>query len=187
MTSAVRILLQRGFLLIVLLAASVVWTSCDLASTGSTVILSADSPSRIEPTVQHRFEYKEEDVVEGDVAVESKIKSDDLDAILSRSGFSRSGVVDARIDSVKIINPESAPSLRDADVFLGTDAGGPRIARVAPLPDGASSVVDGTSDERVREAVRDGIQKLYGRFGPESPSDGAVRAKVYYRLEVEGV
>ncbi len=183
MTVAERTL-RRGSLLIVLLAASVAWTSCDLASAGNTVILKADSP--IAPTVQHRFEYKGEDVVDGEVAVESKIQSDDLDAILSRNGFSRSDVVDARIDSVKIINPESAPSLRDADVFLGTDAEGPRVAQVTSFPDGVSFVVDTSTP--VLEAVRnDEVRTLYGRFGLESAADGAVRATVYYRLEVEGV
>ncbi len=176
MTVAERTL-RRGSLLIVLLAASVAWTSCDLASAGNTAILNANSP--IAPTVQHRFEYKGEDVVDGEVAVESKIQSDDLDAILSRNGFSRSDVVDARIDSVKIINPESAPSLRDAE--------GPRVAQVTSFPDGASFVVDDTSTP-VLEAVRnDEARTLYGRFGLESAGDGAVQATVYYRLEVEGV
>ena len=184
MTAAERTL-RRGPLLIVLLAASVAWTSCDLASAGNTAILNANSP--IAPTVQHRFEYKEEDVVEGDVAVESMVQSDDLDAILSDNGFSRSDVVDARIDSVKIINPESAPSLRDADVFLGANAEGPRVAQVTSFPDGALFVVDDTSTP-VLEAVRnDEVRTLYGRFGLESAGDGAVQAKVYYRLKVEGV
>ncbi len=107
MTVAERTL-RRGSLLIVLLAASVAWTSCDLASASNTAILNANSP--IAPTVQHRFEYKGEDVVDGEVAVESKIQSDDLDAILSRNGFSRSDVVDARIDSVKIIGSGSTSS-----------------------------------------------------------------------------
>ena len=176
--------LRRGSLLIVLLAASAVWTSCDLASAGNTAILNANSP--IDPTVQHRFEYKEEDVVEGDVTAESEVQSDDLDAILSRNGFSRSDVVDARIDSVRI-ERVSAPSLRDVDVFLGTDAEGPRIAQVTSFPDGASFVVDDTSTP-VLEAVRnDEVRTLYGRFGLESAGDGAVQANVYYRLEVEGV
>ncbi|WP_263807952.1 MULTISPECIES: hypothetical protein [Salinibacter] len=184
MTAAERTL-RRGPLLIVLLAASAVWTSCDLASAGNTALLNANSP--IAPTVQHRFEYKDEDVVERDVAVESMIQSDDLDAILSDNGFSRSDVVDARIDSVKIINPESAPSLRDADVFLGANAEGPRVAQVTSFPDGASFVVDDTSTP-VFEAVRnDEVRTLYGRFGLESAGDGAVQAKVYYRLKVEGV
>ncbi|WP_263785661.1 hypothetical protein [Salinibacter grassmerensis] len=175
---------SRGPLLIVLLA-GVVWTSCDLASAGNTVILSANSPPSIEPTVQHRFEYEKEAVVDGRVAVESEIQLDSLDNILSRNGFGRSDVVDARIDSVEV-NRESAPSLTDADVFLGTSADGPRVAQVASFPDGASSVVDDTSTP-VREAVQNRIRTLHGRFGLERPDDGVVRAKVYYRLKVEGV
>ncbi len=159
------------------------WTSCDLASGGNTVILNANSP--IEPIVQHRFEYKGEDVVDGTVTVESEVQSDDLDAILSRNGFSRRDVINARVDSVEIINP--APSLREADVFLGTDAEGPLIAQIVSFPDDVPSVVDDTSTP-VLEAVRnDEVRTLYGRFGLESAGDGAVQAKVYYRLKVEGV
>ena len=175
--------LRRGSLLIVLLAGGVMWTSCDLASAGNTAILNGDSA--IPPTVRHRFEYKGEDVVEGNVAVESEIQSDDLDAILSRNGFSRSDVVDARIDSVRL-ERVSAPSLRDVDVFLGTSAEGPRVAQVQFSSDGASSAVDDTP-RSVTAAVRSGARRLYGRFGLERPRDGVVRARVYYRLEVEGV
>ncbi len=159
------------------------WTSCDLASGGSTAILNANST--FPPTVRHRFEYAGEDVVEGDVAVQSEVQSDDLDAILSRNGFRRRDVINARVDSVEIINLDS--SLREADVFLGTDAEGPLIAQIVSFPDDASSVVDDTSTP-VLEAVRnDEVRTLYGRFGLESAGDGAVQAKVYYRLEVEGV
>ncbi|WP_263792401.1 hypothetical protein [Salinibacter sp.] len=186
MTAAERTL-RRGPLLIVLLAASVAWTSCDLASAGNTAILNSDSS--IPPTVRHRFEYAEGEISEaGQVEVVSTVtSSSDLDDVLSENlGASRSDVVDARIDSVRI-ERVSAPSLRDADVFLGADAECPRVAQVTSFPDGASFVVDDTSTP-VLEAVRnDEVRTLYGRFGLESAGDGAVQAKVYYRLKVEGV
>jgi hypothetical protein len=160
-----------------------VWTSCDLASAGNTAILNANSS--FPPTVEHRFEYTEGDVVEGDVAVESEVESSDLDAILSRNGFGRSDVVDARIDSVRI-RQVSGPSLRDAELFLGASTSGPRVAQVEFPADGTLSVVDDTP-RSVTQAVRDGTGMLYGRFGLETPGAGVVRARVYYRLEVEGV
>ncbi|MCS3938134.1 hypothetical protein GGP84_000734 [Salinibacter ruber] len=186
MTVAERTL-RRGSLLIVLLAASVAWTSCDLASASNTAILNAGFD--IPPTVRHRFEYAEGEISEaGQVEMLSTIASArDLDDVLSENlGASRSDVVDARIDSVQI-KRINGPSLKSATLFLGTSDGGARVASVEFSSDGASSAVDGTSDERVREAVRNGIQKLYGRFELESAGDGAVRATVYYRLEVEGV
>ncbi|MEF8816985.1 MAG: hypothetical protein V5A58_09350 [Salinibacter sp.] len=182
MTSAVRILLQRGSLLIVLLAGGMVWTSCDLASAGSTAILNADSAEP--PTVRHRFEYAADDATgAGQVAVQSTVQSSDLDAILSRNGFSRRDVVDARVDSVRV-ERVSAPSLRDVELFLGRD--GPRVAGVQFSPEGRSTIVDNTR-RTVTRAVQNGAEVLDGRFGLESSEDGVVRARVYYRLEVEGV
>ncbi|WP_232798199.1 hypothetical protein [Salinibacter altiplanensis] len=158
-----------------------VWTSCDLASGDSTAILNANST--FPPTVRHRFEYAEEDVVEGDVAVESEVQSDDLDAILSRNGFSRRDVINARVDSVRI-ERVSAPSLRNVELFLGRD--GPRVASVQFPSEGRSTIVDDTRRTVVR-AVQDGAEGLDGRFELETPGAGVVRARVYYRLEVEGV
>ncbi|MCS3677200.1 hypothetical protein GGP72_001117 [Salinibacter ruber] len=186
MTVAERTL-RRGSLLIVLLAASVAWTSCDLASASNTAILNAGFD--IPPTVRHRFEYAEGEISEaGQVEMLSTIASArDLDDVLSENlGASRSDVVDARIDSVQI-KRINGPSLKSATLFLGTSDGGARVASVEFSSDGASFVVDDTSTP-VLEAVRnDEARTLYGRFELESAGDGAVRATVYYRLEVEGV
>ncbi len=186
MTIALRSLL-RGSLLLVLLAGSVVWTSCDIASAGSTAILNADSA--IPPIVRHRFEFSEGDATgEGQVAVESTIQSSDLDAVLSENlGANRSDVVSARIDSVRVrVERVSTPSVREADIFLGTSTEAPLVASVEFQPDGPSSIVD---DRRttVTGAVRNGVGTLFGRFRMENVRSGVVRAIVYYRLEVEGV
>lgn len=184
MTIALRSLL-RGSLLLVLLAGSVVWTSCDIASAGSTAILNADSA--IPPIVRHRFEFSEDDATgEGQVAVESTIQSSDLDTVLSENlGANRSDVVSAQIDSVRV-ERVSTPSVREADIFLGTSVEAPRVASVEFQPDGPSSIVD---DRRttVTGAVRNGVGTLFGRFRMENVRSGVVRAIVYYRLEVEGV
>lgn len=185
MTIAVRSLL-RGSLLLVLLAGSVVWTSCDIASAGSTAILNADSP--IPPTVRYRFAFTESDATgeEGEVVVESEPQSNDLDAVLSENlGANRSDVVSARIDSV-LVERVSPDALTEAELFLGTSAEAPLIASVEFQPDGPSSVVD---DRRttVTGAVRNGVETIVGRFHMENVRSGLVRAKVYYRLEVENV
>ena len=170
-----------GTLLIVLLAGGGVWTSCDLASAGNTVILNANLED--DPTVDHRFQYTREDVVEGKVMVESEIELDDLDDILSQNGFSRSDVVDARIDSVRV-ERVSTPSLRDVELFLEKD--GPLVASVQFSTEGRSTIVDNRR-KTVTQAVQDGAEVLDGRFELETPEAGVVRARVYYRLEVEGV
>lgn len=188
MPAVVRVLL-RSPLLIVLVVGSVVWTGCDLASAGGTAILNADSS--VPPTVRHRFEYTAGDATgAGPVAVPSTVQSEGLDAILSQNGFSRRDVVSAQVDSVRV-DRLSAPALRETELFLGADADGPLVGRVAFQSNGASSIVDDTR-RTVTSAVRNGAETLFGRFRVEDPSNipdggGRVRAVVYYRLEVEGV
>lgn len=167
-----------------------VLSGCDLASAGSTVILNAGSP--IPPTVRHRFEYTEDDVTDnGQVEVVSTIDSDDLDAILSENvGATRSDVVSAHVDSVRI-EPVSTASLSVAQMYLGTDANGPRIANVEFQADPPAPVVE-TTPTTVTGAVRSGATKIFAQFTVEDPNSipaggSVVRAVVYYRLEVEGV
>ena len=172
-----------------LLAAGLVLTSCDLASAGNTAILSANSTSP--PTVRHRFEYTEDDVTEGQAEVVSSIQSDDLDAILADNGFSRSDVVSAQVDSVRV-ERLSTGTLSGADLYLGTDASGPVIAGVEfDDPEAETPARDNTS-RTVTGAVKSGQKRVFAQLDVEDPSDipssgGRVRAVVYYRLEVEGV
>ena len=172
-----------------LLAAGLVLTSCDLASAGNTAILSANSTSP--PTVRHRFEYTEDDVTEGQAEVVSSIQSDDLDAILADNGFSRSDVVSAQVDSVRV-ERLSTGTLSGADLYLGTDASGPVIARVEfDDPEAETPARDNTL-RTVTGAVKSGQKRVFAQFDVEDPSDipssgGRVRAVVYYRLELEGV
>ena len=183
-TSLIRASVALG-----LLAAGLVLTSCDLASAGNTAILSANSTSP--PTVRHRFEYTENDVTEGQAEVVSSIQSDDLDAILADNGFSRSDVVSAQVDSVRV-ERLSTGTLSGADLYLGTDASGPVIARVEfDDPEAETPARDNTS-RTVTGAVKSGQKRVFAQFDVEDPSDipssgGRVRAVVYYRLEVEGV
>jgi hypothetical protein len=184
-TSLIRASVALG-----LLAAGLVLTSCDLASAGNTAILSANSTSP--PTVRHRFEYTEDDVTEeGQAEVVSSIQSDDLDAILADNGFSRSDVVSAQVDSVRV-ERLSTGTLSGADLYLGTDASGPVIARVEfDDPEAETPARDNTS-RTVTGAVKSGQKRVFAQFDVEDPSDippsgGMVQAEVYYRLEVEGV
>ena len=183
-TSLIRASVALG-----LLAAGLVLTSCDLASAGNTAILSANSTSP--PTVRHRFEYTEDDVTEGQAEVVSSIQSDDLDAILADNGFSRSDVVSAQVDSVRV-ERLSTGTLSGADLYLGTDASGPVIARVEfDDPEAETPARDNTS-RTVTGAVKSEQKRVFAQFDVEDPSDipssgGRVRAVVYYRLELEGV
>ncbi|GEM_PF-5795463 len=178
----------RASLLLILLVVGLVLPSCDFASAGNTAILNANST--VPPTVRHRFEYEESDAAEGGaVEVISTIESDDLDAILSRNGFSRSDVVSARVDSVRV-EPISAASLTAADLYLGIDDTGPRIAEI-DFPSGAPPAVD-RRRRSVIGAVKAGASRVFARFQVDDPSSipsggGRVRAIVHYRLEVGGV
>jgi hypothetical protein len=174
------IMLPLGLLLVL--------SGCDLSSANSTALLSANSA--VPPTVQHRFEYTRAEVAEdGTLRVASTVEGRTLDAILADNGFSRSDVVSARVDSVAVV-PITAPPA-EGRLFLGSDAGGPRIAR-ATFPDGSTEPVVDRSTTPVTAAVRDGASLVFGRFRVDVPADvpeggGVVRAVVYYRLEVEGV
>jgi hypothetical protein len=173
-----------------LLAGALVLTSCDLASAGSTAVLNANS--EIPPIVRHRFEYTGDDVTEGGRAeVISRIQSADLDAILTDNGFSRSDVVSARIDSV-LVERLSTNTLAGADLYLGTDASGPLIARVEFDDPGADTPARDNTTRTVTGAVKNGQKRVFAQFDVEDPSSippsgGMVRATVYYRLEVEGI
>ena len=172
----------------VLLGPLLMLSGCDLSSANSTVLLSANSA--VPPTVQHRFEYTRAEVAEdGTLGVASTVEGRTLDAILADNGFSRSDVVSARVDSVAVV-PITAPP-REGLLFLGSDAGGPRIAR-ATFPDGATEPVTDRSTTPVTGVVRDGASSVFGEFEVDAPQDvpdggGVVRAVVYYRLEVDGV
>lgn len=171
------------FVLLILLTGGLALTSCDLASAGNTAILNANSS--IPPTVRHRFEYTQDQL-----SVGSMIESEDLGEILTQNGFSRGDIVSARVDSVRV-EPVSTESLSAAEMYLGTDASGPRIASVEFQPDQPSPAVD-ASGASVTGAVKAGASETFGQFSVEDPSNiptggGVVRAVVYYRVEVEGV
>jgi hypothetical protein len=180
----------RASVVLGLLAGAVVLTSCDLASAGNTAILNAGSTAP--PIVRHRFEYSADDAPNGGpVEALSTIQSDDLDAILTENGFSRSDVVSARVDSVRI-DRLSTNSLSGADLHLGTDAGGPLIASVEFDDPGAQTSGRDNTTRTVTGAVKDGQEQVFARFDVQDlstipPSGGMVRAVVYYRLEVEGI
>ena len=182
--------LIRASVVLGLLATGLMLTSCDLSSAGSTAILNANSTSP--PVVQHRFEYTQDDVTEaGQAEVVSSIQSDDLDAILTANGFSRSDVVSAQVDSVRV-ERRSTSTLSGADLYLGTNANGSLIASVEfDDPEAETPARDKTS-RTVTGAVKNGQKRVFAQFDVEDPSSippsgGMVQAVVYYRLEVEGV
>lgn len=177
----------RASLFVVLLTGGLVLTSCDLSSTGGTIILNANSS--VPPTVQYRFRYTQGDATEGgQVGVIAMIESDDLDGILTANGVNRDQVVSARVDSV-LVDPVSTTSLSAGNVHLGTDADGPQIASVT-FPSGGEAPVLDASRTSVTSAVKAGTSKTFGRFSVDDPSSipaggSAVRATVYFRIEAE--
>ena len=180
----------RASVVLGLLAGAFVLTSCDLASAGNTAILNADST--IPPVVRHRFEYTADDATDGGpVEVLSNLQSDNLDAILTDNGFSRSDVVSARVDSVRI-ERLSTNSLAGADLYLGTDASGSLIASVQFNDPTAETPARDNTARTVTGAVKSGQERVFAQFDVQDlnsipPGGGMVRAVVYYRVEVEGV
>lgn len=189
MTVFVRAL-PRASLAFVVLAGSLVLVSCDLAAAGNTAILNANSA--IPPTVEYTFEYTPSDVTGGNQVEVVSEGADDLGDVLTDNGFSRSDVVSARVDSVRI-ERLSAPTfgyITGAEVYLGTSASGPRIATGTFQTSQASallSVATGT----VTSTVKGGPTQAFVRLDVEDPDDvpgvDRVKATVFFQIEVQGV
>ena len=162
--------------LLVVLAGGLVFTSCDFASASNTAILNANST--IPPTVQHRFEYTQDQP-----SAVSMIESENLGEILTQNGFSRSDIVSARVDSVEVESVSG--SLSAAEIYLGTDTSGPLIADVQFRASQSVSVERRRTS--VTGVVKAGTSETFGQFSVDDPNSGVVRAVVYYRVEVEGV
>ena len=91
--------------------------------------------------------------------------------------------VSARVDSVEIESVSG--SLSAAEIYLGTDTGGPLIADVQFQTNQSVSV--DRSRTSVTGAVKVGASETFGQFSVDDSGSGVVRAVVYYRVEVEGV
>lgn len=180
----------RASLALVLLVMGLVLTSCDIATTGSTAILNAESA--IPPRVDYTFEYTPSDVA-GDSRVEVVSEErDELKGILSKNGFSRTDVVSAEIDSVSI-ERLSAPTfeyITGADIYLGTDASGPHIATGTVRPSQESALLD-VPTKTVTDLVKQGRTNAFARIAVSDrsriPDVDRVGVTVFFRIEVKGV
>lgn len=181
---------RRAFLAIVVLAGSLVLVRCDLAATGSTAVLNAESA--IPPTVEYTFEYASSDVTgEGEVAVVSE-EQDDLGDILSQNGFSRADVVSAEIDSVSIerLSAQTFGYVTGADLYLGMNAEGPHVGTGTFQTSQESARLD-IPTKTVTGLVKEGSTNTFARLdvGDRSnvPSLDRVGVTVFFRIEVGGV
>lgn len=174
---------------LVLLAGSLVLTSCDLAAAGNTAILNA--ASSIPPTVEYTFEYTPDDVTGGRIEVVSE-GMDDLGSILTRNGFSRSDVVSARVDSVSIerLSAQTFEYLTGADIYLGTSTSGPQIGAGQFSTDQESATLN-VPTSTVTSIVKQGRTNAFASLDPNNPNNvpdvDRVEATVYFQIEVEGV
>lgn len=178
----------RPAVLVFLFVGGLVLASCDLASGSNTAVLNADST--VPPVVEYTLDYSAADVTDGQIEVVSETR-DDLGAVLSENGFSRSDVVSARIDSVSI-ERLSAPTfgyLTGAEVHLGTNSSGPHIGSGEFSTDQESALL-GVPTRTVTSLVREGATKAFARLHPNNSDnvvDDRVEVVVYFRIEVEGL
>jgi hypothetical protein len=175
------------------LVLSLLLAGCDSAGTEGTAVLNATSP--VPPTVEYEFRYTSENVNGQQVEVVSE-NSDNLGPVLTQNGFSRADVVSARVDSVTLRRQSSPASIRPkvfnylsgAEVYLGADDSGKRIAddEFATTQQEISLRVS-TSD--VTEEVKGGSTRAFLRLeaSDDVPSNDVVDVTVYYRIEVGGV
>lgn len=180
-----------------LLAVVLTLLGCDLGGSADTAILNQNSP--FPPDVTYEFEYSSDNVQGEQIEVVSD-QTDDLAPTLLANGFTRDDVVSARVDSVlleRLSSPTSGnarPKVFDylggAEVYLGTDAAGTRIAADEfQTTDRSVSLEVVTGD--VTDIVTEGSTKAFLRLDAPNPgsvpSGDRVRATVYFRIEVEGV
>lgn len=174
---------------LVLLAGSLVLTSCDLAAAGNTAILNA--ASSVPPTVEYTFEYSPDDVTGGRIEVVS-IRADDLDSKLSQNGFSRSDVVSAGVDSVVIerLSAQTFEYLTGAEIYLGTSTSGSQIGAGQFSTDQESATLN-VPTSTVTSIVKQGSTHAFASLDPNDPNNvpdpDRVKAIVYFQIEVEGV
>jgi hypothetical protein len=192
----------RFSLLLAAILLPLVLVGCDAAGGGNTATFNAASP--IPPTVEYEFEYDSNNQVSGENLVEVvSNSSDNLENVLDRNGgFSRSSVTSASVDSVAFIQvspPEEDErsnskfiftDLAGAEVFLGTDDSGVRIAEGKFDPtDGRDRVLLDVVSQDVTRTVKTGSTKAFLRLETsESLSQkDIVAVKVFYQITVSGV
>jgi len=133
--STLLMTVSRRFVPLFLCAALLALSACDSGGNGETLVLNANAP--LPPTVEYSFSYSPDNVgANGVVEVQSN-EADALDNVFRQNGVSRSDVVRARVDSVRLerlsgtgpaARAKVFPYLGGADVYLGQDASGARIA-----------------------------------------------------------
>lgn len=173
---------------VVVLAITLV--GCDAVGSEETAVLNADSPEP--PIVEYDFDYSSENVSNNQVTVVSE-NADNLGSVLTKNGFSRENVVSARVDSLTLRRQSSKTSqpkvfdyLSGAEVFLGTDSNGKKIA------DDEFSTTQQTislqvASANVTQEVQGGSTKAFLRLdlSGDMPERDLVEVKVYYRIKVE--
>mgnify|MGYP006426095385 CR=1 FL=1 len=184
----------RSIALALLLSiAMVVLTGCDSGGNGGSIVLNANSP--VPPTVQYSFAYSSEDVDANGVVDVISNEADALDDLFRQNGVSRSDVVRARVDSVELerqsttgptARPKVFPYLGGAEVFLGSDASGPRIASSQFQTTNRTVNLSVTTAD-VTSTVQQGSVPAFLRLTADTPGDipliERVRVTVFYTVE----
>lgn len=186
--SLVTLLATAGIVLFVV--------GCDAVGSEDAIILNnANSDTDSRPTVEYTFAYDTNG--SGSIEVQSN-ESDDLESVLSNAGFSRSDVVSATVDSVRLERRSSKATstrpyvfeyLTGATVYLGSDTNGTRIATgTFDTTDRSVSLQVATSN--VTDVIKEGRTPAFLELDTENDvpdRQDRVAVTVFYEIKVSGV
>lgn len=169
--------------------------ACDTGGGGETIVLNATSP--VPPTVEYTFSYSSDDTDPNGVVEVRSAEADELTNLFRQNGVSRSEVVRARVDSVRLerlsgtgaATTKVFPYLGGADVYLGASASGTHIG-TRQFQTTRRTIALNVVTRDVTSIVQNGSTGAFLQLDATDPNDipstERVRVTVFYTVEFSG-
>jgi len=165
-------------------------TACDTTEDDTIVLNDRANPT----TATYEFEYDPRTAVGGEVAVTSA-SSDDLNSVLQTYGYSRSDIVSARVEAVRILRSAGGSAttvqklynyVNEVALYLGTSESGPVVAEPQPVDSGLNADLSASSTDVTAE-LRGGPSRAFLVIDVDDTTEtrGLVEARITYRIEVQ--
>lgn len=165
-------------------------TACDTTEDDTIVLNDRANPT----TATYEFEYDPRTAVGGEIAVTSA-SSDDLNTILQAYGYTRSDIVSARVDAVRISQSTGGSAstvdklynyVNEIALYLGTSESAPVLAEPQPVNAGLNADLNASGAD-VSSVLRSGSSRAFLVIDVDDTSEpqGFVEATITYRIEVQ--
>ena len=165
-------------------------TACDTTEDDTIVLNDRANPT----TATYEFEYDPRTAVGGQVGVTSA-SSDDLNSVLQTYGYSRSDIISARVEEVRIsqstggsavTTPKLYDYINEIALYLGTSDSAPALAEPQPVSSGLNASLNASGAE-VTSVLRSGASRAFLVIDVENTREpqGFVEATITYEIEVQ--